>query len=593
MFPSNALTVAVMGREPVPSSALGRDRWPAAVSFAGMLAVILFAPFEAMQPWLRLPGQAVSSVEVLLLLVFVAWAGSLLLTRSTPDVRTPLTAPGVSLLAASLCAAVLAPAHPANALHMVGRLALTMGLALLTVNAVRAPRAGLSAVVAIGLAGAAVSILVALDYSGAPLGQHLLAPFRAQTAYVGAQVRASGPFQYPTIASMFLEITFAFGLGLLPLLVERGRRSASALLLAGLLLMAAAVMLTFTRAGLITMAASLTLVVGWRWRRNGFDRAVVVLLGLALAIAALLPVLRSTDALRLRTTSEQQNGWYRARVVAPPHLSLAAGARRAVPVTVTNTGQVTWDSHATPPFGFSYHWLTADGSRVVSWEGIRALFPTPVAPGDEVTLEALVEAPRQAGDYRLVWDLYQDQLLWFSTEPDAEMATSEATVTGEGTGPPIDTLSLPRAPAPATRPGRRLLWTAALRMLAVRPWLGVGPDNFRLMYGPYAGLPRADPRVHTNNLYLELLVGGGLLTGLASLWFGWRLVRLAVAAYRGSESPVTLALASGAVAATAAIGVHGLVDAFLSFTATYAVIGIAIGLLVASSRLSLRHAHRV
>ena len=48
--------------------------------------------------------------------------------------------------------------------------------------------------------------------------------------------------------------------------------------------------------------------------------------------------------------------------------------------------------------------------------------------------------------------------------------------------------------------------------------LGVGPDNFRLLYGAYAGLPGADARTHSNNMYLEMLAGGGLRGGAA---FGW------------------------------------------------------------------------
>ncbi len=55
-------------------------------------------------------------------------------------------------------------------------------------------------------------------------------------------------------------------------------------------------------------------------------------------------------------------------------------------------------------------------------------------------------------------------------------------------------------------------------MFAAHPLAGVGPDNFRLAYGGYLGLASTDERTHSNNMYLEMLAGGGLLVVGA---FGW------------------------------------------------------------------------
>ena len=76
-----------------------------------------------------------------------------------------------------------------------------------------------------------------------------------------------------------------------------------------------------------------------------------------------------------------------------------------------------------------------------------------------------------------------------------------------------------RCPAGALQ---KTLWQAAGRMLMAHPVLGVGPDNFRLLYGGYAGIANPDPRVHTNNMYLEALIGGGLVAGAAFAWLCWR-----------------------------------------------------------------------
>jgi hypothetical protein len=57
----------------------------------------------------------------------------------------------------------------------------------------------------------------------------------------------------------------------------------------------------------------------------------------------------------------------------------------------------------------------------------------------------------------------------------------------------------------------------------------------------------------------------------------------------GADAPV----AAGAVAAVMAIALHGLVDSFLSFTATYAAMAITVGLVVACGRMADSHAYRV
>jgi O-antigen ligase len=443
------------------------------------------------------------------------------------------------------------------------------------------------------VSGTIAAILVLVDFSGIRVGQMMLSPFRTQAASVGAQLRASGSFQYPTIASMFLEVAFAFGAAWLPVAVAGRRSAAAAALLSALLLIAGAITLTYTRAGLLTMGVTLVLVAALHLRRAGWDRSLAVIAGLAAAVAAIVAASRPAEAMRLRMTTEGLENWYRASIDAPAHVPIGVGKRIAVPLSLTNTGQVTWDSSAPRPFGVSYHWLLADADRVVSWEGRRASFPHPVPAGESVAVTVELEAPRQPGEYRIVWDLYQEDLLWFSTEPGAELSVSRATVSGDRSGAPLPVDRLAPMPRTSVRPSRLLLWRAAGRMLVERPWLGVGPDNFRLRYGPYAGLTRSDPRVHTNNMYVELIVGGGLLSAGALVWLLWRVAALAGRLIRRRGDAVSGALTAGAVAAAAAIALHGLVDSFLSFTATYSLIGISLGLLAACGRLPEAHAHRI
>jgi O-antigen ligase len=123
-------------------------------------------------------------------------------------------------------------------------------------------------------------------------------------------------------------------------------------------------------------------------------------------------------------------------------------------------------------------------------------------------------------------------------------------------------------------------------MAAAHPLLGVGPDNYRLAYGSYTRLgTQADPRVHSNNMYLEIVAGTGLAGAAAALWLGIRLARDVAVAWRTSAAGAAVA------AACAAIAVHGLADSFISFTATYVLIAVTLGL--ASAIAHDRHAHSI
>jgi O-antigen ligase len=120
-------------------------------------------------------------------------------------------------------------------------------------------------------------------------------------------------------------------------------------------------------------------------------------------------------------------------------------------------------------------------------------------------------------------------------------------------------------------------------MVAQRPLLGFGPDNFRHLYGAYLGRPAWDERVHANNLYLELLADFGVL-GTAA--FGLVLAAPMVRLVRGLRRPpgalqgVWLA---GLSASLLAFFVHGTLDYFLDFTPVYLLFWLIVGLSAAVS----------
>jgi O-antigen ligase len=562
--------------------------------FAGVALLTLIAPFELTEPLLRLPRQSVSNLEAAVLCVFACGTAALAGSRRRPDWRTPLTQPWVALLLAMLVASAVSPVSRINALHMTGRLGAAFGVYLLAVNGM-ATRARLRSVLTLAVAvGLAVSVVAILEYRGVRVVLAALKAFRPAVTMVGSQVRAGGPLQYPTMASMYLEVVFAFGLGVLLTELDAARHARVAAVFLALAVIAEAITLTFTRAGLITMATSLLLVGVVRRLQRGAEAGSVLIAGLAVVIAVLFFGSRSAASVWLRLTSEGQESWYRAKVIAPEELDLPTGRVSTIPVTVTNTGRLPWDSQATPPMLLSYHWLAAGGDRFVTFDGERTPFAAPVLPDTTVQMDIHVRAPRQPGQFRIEWDLVQEGILWFSTEPGAVRAMSRATVTGDARDEPVTTTPPPR---PTLRPGRLVLWRAALRMFAAHPLAGVGPDNFRLAYGSYAGLVGADARTHSNNMYLEMLAGGGLLVATAFGWLLWRSAACAVeiVAIARRAGGASGAVALGLAAAALAIGVHALVDSFLSFAPTYVLFSLTLGCIVACARgMEARpDAHRV
>ena len=546
----------------------------ATTAFAGVSLLALAAPFELTQPLLRLPRQSVSNLEAVLLLACASWGVAIVWLRAMPRWQTPLTLPWVVLMTFLLVASAVSPVSRVNALHMTGRLTAAFGVYLLTVNGVTT-RARLRVVLELAVAaGVLVSVLALLEFVRVPPVLDALKVFRPGISVVGAQLRAGGPLQYPTIASMYLEVVFASGLGLLLAALDAARPARVVVLCVALLVIAEAITLTFTRAGLITMAASLAVVGLARRTERGDEAGTMLVASLGVIIAAMFFMSRSAESVWLRVTSEGQESWYRARVSAPEAVALATGRTSTLPVTLTNTGRLVWDSHAETPFFLSYHWLQADGDRFVAFEGARTEFPSPVAPGATVAVTAHVRAPAQPGRYRLEWDVVQEGRLWFSTEPGATRILSAATVSGPAFDDRLDRLTAP--PRPTLRPGRFVLWGAAARMIAAHPLLGVGPDNFRLTYGDYAGLTAADSRLHSNNMYIEMLSGGGLLGGGAFLWLLWRAGVIVARAVRIEPG-------------------LGLVDSFLSFAPTYILFSLTLGLAVACTRVGERvpDAHRV
>src|SRR5262245_32566260 len=277
-----------------------------AVAAGGVFLLAMLAPFEMTVPVVQFSGQSVTNLEAALMVSCVAWVASMAWSAERLRWPVPLAPAWAALVAAMVVAAAFAPEARANALHMAGRLAATAAVYLLVVVGMTTG-ARLRIAIAITVAtGAVVAVLAILEFAQMGVVLDLLRLFRPSVTTVGAQVRAGGSLPYPTIASMYLEVVFAFGLGLLLAAVDAGAHVPAALWFAALVVVGEAVTLTFTRAGLVTMAISLLLVGGWWWRARGFDRGVRTLSALAAGVGLLFLSSRPTQSLWLRMTSEGQ-----------------------------------------------------------------------------------------------------------------------------------------------------------------------------------------------------------------------------------------------------------------------------------------------
>ena len=538
--------------------------------YLSLLVLMVAAPFERVKPAFTLLGMELTNLEVVLSTALLLWFIFSVTHRRRLQFQSPITWPSLLLLVVMLLSTWIVATHPGEALRFCGRFTAGLLIYYFVLNEVTHQSRLLGMLSATFFTGAFVAVLGILEYFHVPLLSQWLAAFKTGPSYVGGQLRISSTLQYPTIASMYLEITFGLGIGLLLYALARNRVRLAIFIFLCLSLTAEGILLTQTRAGWFTLPIQLVAVIGLYWIRIGVDRGFRVLLALVVVMAALFGQRLIYDPMFwLRLTTSSSQGWYRAQFEVSTQLKLSPGELQQIPITVTNIGKVTWNpgGEGEFPFHLSYHWLDPEENKVLVFEGLRTPFPRTVRPGEKVQVQAQVLAPPRPGRYRLAWDVAQEGLLWFSTEEHLE-DYSEALVEG----PTVEgELRMIPVPEPRFHLARFTLWWAAGQMLFSHPLLGVGPDNFRFLYGHYLDLEKWDHRLHSNNMYLEFFVGTGLLGGLLFLWLCFRIFGTLKQIWQRFEK-FDFILFLGVAAACLVVALHGLIDYFLVFTPTYIII---------------------
>jgi len=545
--------------------------WPAGI-YPTALLLALVLPFEAIQPVLVTPWFALTDEKLVLLAAATAWL--LLGARAIPTAfEWRALAPSLALLGVAVAAALLAPEFGDEALKFVWRLVAAAFVLLLIVRVARTPPHRLGLLWAVAIGAGASALLGVGEASGWPALDPVLSLFKVAPTRIGPDLRVSGSFQYATIASMYFEMVAPLALVLGATATRRPLRWLG-LAIAGVC--TANVVLSLTRAGILTLALVFAALLVCAWLRPAWRRlAAPTLAATGVLIGGVAILVLRDPVFDMRLVTESDADWYGATYSAPALLRLEPDQTLSVGLDVRNEGRIVWSAGSSAdnrshPFALGYRWLTADGTRVLDVPPGEVPLSHDVGPGETIHLDALVDVSQlPAGTYRLDWGMLQRDVVQFYERGSVD-AESLVTVTRPANAPLVK--------MPATSPrddeaapwvvGRLELWGAALRLIETRPLLGVGPDNFRHLYGAQLGLETWDERVQANNLYLELLADVGLF-GLAA--FVWRTVPTLARSIRTLRAPTDVTASYwllGLALGVLAFLVHGLLDSFLAFTPT-------------------------
>ena len=94
---------------------------------------------------------------------------------------------------------------------------------------------------------------------------------------------------------------------------------------------------------------------------------------------------------------------------------------------ITNTGDTRWltdipDQPGQTRLGGHLH-AAARGTPAIDYDWYRGALPRDVLPGETVTVQAELPAIERPGEYRVVFDVVAEDVLWFAqrNSPTAEL----------------------------------------------------------------------------------------------------------------------------------------------------------------------------
>jgi hypothetical protein len=391
-----------------------------------------------------------------------------------------------------------------------------------------------------GISAVVAALYGILDYAGFGLPRL----FRDVEFWFGPAMRLSGSFEYPNTAAAFFGISLPIVWTTLKVRWVR---------VVGSLLVWIALIMTYSRGA--TIAVLLIMLI---WVFVGRARLASFFVALCAGVFAIFLLFEPTLIARFQAAQpvKEMSAEYQPEF---NRLGRHPDEASDLLIRIKNIGTAPWLVEDNRPLTLTYRWYDPEGRKLVRSATNYTPIPVPVRPQESIAIRASFRTPLQPGLYLLTWDISKSGVGWFSgngvppglVEVDIRKEAEPWSDNGDLSRwyrREISSLFVTNVPY-----SRRELWRAAADMAIQHPILGVGPDNFRLLYGRVFGESGWDTNIRSNSLYLELLSGSGL-AGLAA--FG-----LMMAAVRRSAAAPTLALAIFLV--------HGLVDVFLMTTPIY------------------------
>ena len=114
---------------------------------------------------------------------------------------------------------------------------------------------------------------------------------------------------------------------------------------------------------------------------------------------------------------------------------LMIGSTITVPITLRNTGSLTWSWGGGNPFRVGYHYYrNRRRLNMPTHLDLRTDIPDDIGPDETVTIAVRVALPEEGGNYNLEFDLVQEGVTWFK-EQNSPVLTRWITV--EAPAPPV------------------------------------------------------------------------------------------------------------------------------------------------------------
>lgn len=461
------------------------------------------------------------------------------------------TIPATVFIGALALSALLAPSHNANSIKFAARMLAGFLFGAAVCDAAgnrRGTRIITAGIVASCVLPAAAGIIEWLD--PAAIG---LVPFK-----VGDLTRSRSVFPYPTVHAGYLEAALPF----------------AAFAPAGLLwcfVSAAGLFLSLTRTS-VAIALLMAVVIGLRGLRMSNRRTILA--GASIPLAFVLLII-AVPAARRGLGSHDLGRWYSARIeLIDASVSHHTDDVYRLRLRVHNTSLARWNHEGRARFYLSY-WTVPEACGGV--RPITSALPAGVEPGGSADVTTYVHLPGGCSEVRIAMDVFSENVtpFYIHGSPRLGLRFSRDSGTWGLAEEPVDQAAIPADAGGAVKPlpSRRDLWGAAIRLWWEHPVLGIGPDNFRLRHAEVLSEHRTSDKVFANNLYLELLCGGGPLALAAFLWMIVAVGRRVVTTHVIRDD-----LAFAAALSLAGFCLHGFLDCMLLFTPIYAIFWTAYGL---------------